>query len=134
MNMPENIREFLNEHLVGLRESMCLTHFKIDMVFCNLKDATMAIEVDYRYLDAQIDIDRKSIIDLWDAGRKRRILETLSHEISHIITGEMTEPTHWKKNNYRKQSQEKQHYEERVTEHISRLAVSLYILEKGIKL
>ena len=132
--MPENIREFLREHLVGLRQTMNLNHFKIDLVFCNLKAATMAIEVDFRYLDATIDIDRKSVIDMWDMGRKRRILECLSHEISHILTQELTDPLHWKGINYKKLGKKGKHYEERVTEHFSRIALELYLLQNKVKL
>ena len=134
MNMPENIREFLREHLIGLRQTMNLNHFKIDLVFCNLRNATMAIEVDFRYLDATIDIDRKTVIQMWDMGRKRRILECLAHECSHILTQELTDPLHWKGVSYKKQTKEQKHYEERVTEHVSRLALELYLLEGNIKL
>ena len=132
--MPDDIRDFLKEHLIGLKQTMNLNHFKIDLVFGNLKEVTMAIEVDYRYLDAQIDIDRKTVIDQWEAGRKRRILENLAHELSHVITQELTDPHHWKGVDYKKLSKRKKHYEERVTEHISRLAVELYLLEGNIKL
>ena len=134
MNMPEHIREFFREHLIGLKQTMNLNHFKIDINFCNLKSASMAIEVDYRYLDATIDVDRKEVMELWDAGRKRRILESLAHELSHCITQELTDPLHWKGVSYKKLSKEQKHYEERVTEHISRLALELYLLEGNIKL
>lgn len=128
---PE-LKQFIKKHVAGLRETAFLNHFKIDVEIAKLKDASMTIDVDYRYLDAQIIIDRDTLITDWESGRKLKIMEALSHEICHCITQEMSAPFHTKYKLDKFMSEQAQHFEERVTEHFSRLVLQLYFYENKL--
>lgn len=131
MKIPSTLKQFIKTHINGLRKCMRLTHFKVDAELVDLKDATMQIEVDYRYLDCQILIDRMRLLELWRTN-KEEILACLAHELSHIVTMEMSDPFSYKGTNDVIMSKTKTHFEERVTEHFSRIALRLYILENKL--
>jgi hypothetical protein len=128
MNVPKEASKFILDSINGLRKTMFLTHFKIDVEYANI-GADMVCEVDYRYLDARITIDRKTILDYWSHGERKEILYLLVHELSHLISGEMSDPFQWKGKTPKKQTELEKHFEERVTEHISRIALKAYLLE-----
>lgn len=130
MKPSKVIVSFVRRHVAGLCVCMSLTHFNIKVHFCKLKGATMDIELDHRYLDAVINIDTKSVVKMWKDDRDE-ILACLAHELSHCVTSEMSDPFMWKGNS-RRLTEQQVHFEERVTETVSRLALRLYKLENGL--
>lgn len=130
MKPSKPLIKFVHTHLAGLLNSMNLSQFSITVHFTDLKDATMDITPDHRYLEGRTRIDTGRCMEHWKLGEKDEILASLAHELSHLITSEMSDPfqTH---NKERKLTEAEIHYEERVTEHVSRLALRLYKLEVG---
>lgn len=132
MKPSKPLEKFVHSHVAGLCICMNLSHFNIKLNFCELEGADMEIEIDYRYLDANINIDTEIAVKMWRRGEHDQIVASLAHELSHIITFEMADPYSWKGGEVKKASKEKEHYEERVTETVSRLALRLYKLENGL--
>ena len=91
----------------------------------------MCIDIDYRYLEAKLSIDTAEVVEMWKEDRGI-ILECLAHELSHIITKELTDPFDWKGRPTKKQTETDIYFEERVTETVSRLTLRLYKLENKL--
>lgn len=91
----------------------------------------MDICPDYRYLEALINIDVETVTAMWKEN-KELILECLAHEISHLVTSEMSDPFATKCKRPKKETVEQIHFEERVTETVSRWALRLYKLENKL--
>jgi len=132
MKVSNVATKFVTKHLGGLLNCMNLIHYTITVSFGKLRGATMQIEVDHRYLDAEITVDTKQLLEHWKNGQRRKILCSLAHELTHIITSEQSDPFQTKEEDPKKMSKLQHHFEERVTEHISKLVVRLYLLENKL--
>lgn len=110
---------------------MNLSHFNVTINMTDLKDCSMCIEIDYRYLEARLSIDVDEVTEMWKEDREL-ILACLAHELSHVITKELTDPFDWKGRPTKKQTETNIYFEERVTETVSRLALRLYKLENKL--
>lgn len=130
MTPSKSLQRFVHKHVAGLCICMNLSHFNIKVHFCKLKDATMDIEVDYRYLEAMIRMDIVLVTKMWRHD-KSEILAYLAHELTHCITQEMSDPFA-SKTECLKETKQQIHFEERVTETVSRLALRLYKLENKL--
>jgi hypothetical protein len=84
----------------------------------------MQIEVDYRYLDAQIEWGKK-VEECWKEGEREHIVRCLTHELCHIITGESKNPFATSDTAERIKPLA-EHFDERITETVSRIAYRLY--------
>jgi len=115
------LQNFLEFHLARMQECFNITHFDVEIHRDQITSA-MEICVDYEYLDADIAYGKQAILR-WKRGDKIRILKWLAHELTHIITGEL-------KTNHKKT--ERTFYDERATEHLSRLLFRLYRREYRI--
>jgi len=130
MKPSKPLIKFVHTHLAGLLNCMNLSHFALTVQFTTLKNATMDITPDHRYLEGKMRIDTKMVMAHWKLGERDEILEALAHEITHLLTSEMSDPFQWVCR-AKKQTEAEIHFEERVTEHVSRLALRLYKLEIG---
>lgn len=90
----------------------------------------MDISVDQRYLEAKININTKLVMTMWKYDRQE-IIAYLAHELAHCVTSEMSEPFACKCEQV-KLKKKQIHFEERVTETVSRWAFRLYILENKL--
>jgi len=112
------LQQFLELHIEQMKVCFNITNFDIGIQRGETSNQ-MEISVDYEYLDAGIVYDKK-IIRSWKDKDTVRILKCLAHELTHILTGEL-------KTNHKKT--ECTFYDERATEHISRLLYRLYTKE-----
>lgn len=104
------------KHTLGMLKCFHLEHFDI-YLGGETKTANMDISVDYKYLTATICIN-KGMAQLYKIGNREEILTCLCHEITHILTGVITDGIALDK------QQTKQ--DEQATEHLSRLLYRLY--------
>ena len=115
------LNAFIHKHAGLMIQCFNLGHFNVylkrDM---SMKDCSMDIEVDHRYLTASIRYGKK-VEEMWSGNERQKILECIAHELMHILVSEITE-----KDCIGKQTKLCLHHEERVVEHISRLALRLY--------
>lgn len=131
MKPTKTLVNFVHTHLAGLLQCMNLTHFALTVKFTKLEDATMDIIPDHKYLELHIRVDTERAMAHWKLGEKDELLACLSHELSHAITSEMSDPFQTTGEN-KKQTAQEIHFEERVTETVSRLALRLYKLENKL--
>jgi hypothetical protein len=131
MKPSKPLIKFVQTHLAGLLGCMNLNHFALTVQFTKLKGATMDITPDFRYLTGLIRIDTEIAMAHWKSGEKEEILECLAHECTHLITAEMSDPL-LTRGQCMKQTKTEIHFEERVTEHVSRIALRLYKLERKL--
>ena len=103
-------------------ECFCLTHFHVYLKFNPKMDCTLEISVDHRYMDAEIMFGQKAL-QLWKQGYKDEILRALAHELCHIVTSEMADAM---KTKGKPETIRATHFEERVTETVSRVYYRLY--------
>lgn len=92
----------------------------------------MNIEIDHRYMEGLIRIDTKRAMLNMVNGAQDVILAALCHEIAHLVTSEMVNPFAWKGEVDPNPKKIKEHFEERVTETVSRWALRLYKLENKL--
>ena len=83
---------------------------------------TMDILVDYEYLDAVIRYGRV-VSKAFKRGDHEYVIRALAHETTHILTGEVK---------MTRRCFAPRLFDERATEHISRLLFRLFIKEFGI--
>jgi hypothetical protein len=125
--MKETLPRFLVRHTSDLLECLVLEHWHV-FIKCDPKLAcTMQIEIDHRYIDAEISWGRK-IVELWKDENREYIIRCLTHEVCHLITSELVAP-------FQTKGVPIEHYEERVTETVSRIAFRLYtrwMKERGL--
>lgn len=122
--MKLTLETFLEESCANMIHCFNLTHFNVFLEEVRKLDCTMQIEVDYKYLDAKIAWGSK-VREMWRLKQSRFIEMALAHELTHIITGEVTAPFQSKAH-----PELEEHFDERVTESVSRLLYNLYALEK----
>ena len=89
--------------------------------FTGRSPSFMTIDIDYKYLTADLIYNQERIEESWKDKNYLGIVNTLCHEVSHIITGE---PFETLKIKYKGASEELQ---ERLTERVGRILYRLYI-------
>jgi len=102
-----------------------LEHFDILVTHNPKLDCQMAIDVDYRYLEAKIEYGNDTI-ERWKNDDVHFIIKCLAHEVTHILTGNLSNPFKMKRE---VRGEMMTHFDEQVTEHVSRLLYRLYIKE-----
>jgi hypothetical protein len=112
------LKKFLLFHSSRMLKCFNLNHFEIYLVGKTKSVSGMDVLVDYEYLSATIRYGKKMEI-LWKHKEKNEILTYLCHEISHLLTGAMTDGI--------TVSKALQKADEQTTEHISRLLLRLYL-------
>ena len=111
------LREFLCFHISRMLVTMVVEHYEVSIKRVKKLGAIMDIDVDHEYLCAEIrystDVER-----LWRTGKRDWILDVLAHELTHILTSQITDEMRRSKKLLKR--------EEQVTEHVSRLLLKLY--------
>ena len=113
------LQEYLVYHTSKMMRCFFIEHFDVSLQKAKLpQGTTMDIRVDYEYLNAVIRYG-KSVKILWKIRDKKEILASIAHELTHILTGEITDGM--------KTTRNQNKIEEQTTEHISRLLLRLYL-------
>ena len=108
------LKQFLEHHCRLMLETYKLTHYSVQFYYRKLdSDTAMEIEVETEYLRAEISYGYL-VRCMWTQHRKVQILQTLAHELTHILTEQL----------WTSRSSTKNH--EYVTEHVGRLLYELY--------
>jgi len=111
------LQNFLLHHAQRMQYCFVIEHFQVSFLEVRRLAATFDIIVDYEYLDAVIRYGSQ-VRKLWDKGDKEEILGALAHELTHILTGNITDGL--------AQTVKLRKRDEQTTEHISRLLYRLY--------
>lgn len=122
------LRTFLERHAEGMKRCFHLEHFDISLRYDKDLACQMEIDIDYRYLEAEICYGRQ-IKESWHDENRHAVLKCLAHELTHLITSNLSQPFKMKR---RVTGEELVHFDEQVTEHVSRLLYLLYIKETEI--
>ena len=125
--------DFLYLHASSIQQCLRLTHYIIHFndEKCKVKNAAMTISVDHQYLEADISI-KDNIKEHWKLKDHQVIINCLTHEICHILIDKLyfcyedVVEKHTKKGDKPKTKKGK-FYRERLTEHVSRWGVRLYM-------
>lgn len=115
--MKKTLISFLTYHCQRMQYCFVIEHFEISFLQVKRLGATFDILVDHEYLDAVIRYGN-TVVKLWEEGDKESILKALAHELTHVLTGNITDEL--------SQTQKLRKREEQTTEHISRLLFRLY--------
>jgi hypothetical protein len=121
--LPKGMLEFVALHIKQILCVARITHFDI-IIDNSMTRCAADIRVDYTYLRAFIRFGKETR-EQWIRGNKPGIVETLCHELSHIITGL---PCSLAENR-----EEMDTEEEQATELMARILFRLYQFEVGIK-
>lgn len=117
--MP-NLKKFLRKHLDQMLVCFKLTHFDVYLKRKNIS-AKMQIATDLEYLEALIEYGKQAE-QAWEQKKHQDLLLWLCHEVTHILLAEIKS----KRKRYR-------FYNERATEHISRLLYELYRRKNALR-
>lgn len=118
--MSENFINFVVKHLFQILSVARLSYFNI-IIDEKQSQAAADIRVDYIYLRAIIRFGKETINEFKEK-QYDSVIETLCHEVSHIITGL---PYH-----NLKSSRISEEQEEQATEMVARILFQLYMIEK----
>ena len=131
----EKLFNFLYSHARNIQKCLQLTHYRLffddtSRKKCAIKNAAMTINVDFQYLEADISV-KESIKDCWKLKDYNVIINTLIHEICHILIDELygcyeDEVKRNEKKGVKLDYDSGNFYRERTTEHISRWGARLY--------
>jgi hypothetical protein len=124
----QKIKDFFYHHISNIRMIARLEDFYIgfqpsdddDKDFKGSRPAMMTMQTDYEYLTSELRYNRDVILEAWKNKDYESILETLCHEIGHIVTSEPFDRLNIKYKG------EGKYYNERLTERVGRLISRLY--------
>lgn len=123
----EKFEEFILSHLWWIQSAGDMTHFRMSTLSVHDEpkhrggDIIMEIEPRYDYLDFTLGYGRKKCAQYWINKNHRTLIQTLCHEVAHIITGEASDMLE-----YKSKTKDIEFYFERVTEHTSRWLYHVY--------
>ncbi len=133
--VQEKINNFLGNHLSHLLACAWLSDFKVTFKsskdaseaelkdFTGTKSAYMTNDVDYEYLTSHITYNKDKLLQDFLEKKFSNIIDILSHEIAHIVTGEAFDKLNIK------YTGDGRFYQERLTERVGRYIYRLYMFD-----
>jgi len=124
----KKLHEYIEEQTRAVMISASLQDFNLLIKEVNMDgQCIMTMNVDYEYLRAYLEYDKKKLSPILKAGNQDEILRYICHEVAHIITSELVDTVGLSYKGHVK------FYLERQTERVGRIIYSNYTKKNGKK-